>query len=101
MSGSSGQSPTAQGGTTLPIRTCVGCGQKAPQTALVRFKADGGTVVLDRARMGGRGAWLHPAPECLDRALRRRAFPRALRAQGVLADGRALGAGLTENARKH
>ena len=30
----------------------------------------------------GRGAWLHPVPECLDTAVRRRAFTRALRIAG-------------------
>jgi len=29
--------------------------------------------------MTGRGAWLHPTQECMDAALRRRAFARALR----------------------
>ncbi len=84
-----------------PIRTCIGCGGKAPQPELVRLKAEAGSVVLDRTRTGGRGAWLHPAPACLDRALRRRVFARALRAQGVLADAQALRVELTGNARKH
>jgi predicted RNA-binding protein YlxR (DUF448 family) len=35
-------------------------------------------------RLAGRGAWLHPDPECLDLAERRRAFPRALRRVGPL-----------------
>ncbi len=84
-----------------PIRTCVGCGRKAPQQELLRLKAEAGSVVFDRTRTGGRGTWLHPALACLDRALRRRAFPRALRAQGVLADAGALRVELTGNARKH
>ncbi|WP_328795956.1 YlxR family protein [Halosaccharopolyspora lacisalsi] len=32
----------------------------------------------------GRGAWLHPDPECLRLAERRRAFPRALRVRGSI-----------------
>ena len=28
--------------------------------------------------MPGRGAWLHPSPECLELAVRRKAFGRAL-----------------------
>ena len=32
-----------------------------------------------RRRLPGRGAWLHPVAECLDEAVRRRAFGRALR----------------------
>jgi predicted RNA-binding protein YlxR (DUF448 family) len=31
-----------------------------------------------RHRLPGRGAWLHPSGDCLDQALRRRAFGRAL-----------------------
>jgi predicted RNA-binding protein YlxR (DUF448 family) len=84
-----------------PIRTCVGCGRKAPQPELVRLKAEAGSVVVDRAHHGGRGAWLHPALACLDRALQRRVFPRALRAQGVHADAATLGVELTGNARKN
>ncbi|HET9654627.1 MAG TPA: YlxR family protein [Kineosporiaceae bacterium] len=43
------------------------------------------SVVPDpRRRLGGRGAWLHPDPACLDLAERRRAFPRALRLGGPL-----------------
>jgi predicted RNA-binding protein YlxR (DUF448 family) len=42
-------------------------------------------LVLDlRRRIGGRGAWLHPDPDCLDKAERRRAFARALRVPGPL-----------------
>ncbi len=37
-----------------------------------------------RRRLPGRGAWLHPVPECLARAERRSAFPRALRVPGPL-----------------
>ncbi|VVJ20924.1 COG2740: Predicted nucleic-acid-binding protein implicated in transcription termination [Amycolatopsis camponoti] len=44
-----------------------------------------GRVVVDgRRRLPGRGAWLHPDPDCLAKAERRRAFPRALRAPGAL-----------------
>ncbi len=31
--------------------------------------------------MPGRGAWLHPRPECFELAVRRKAFGRALRVQ--------------------
>jgi predicted RNA-binding protein YlxR (DUF448 family) len=43
------------------------------------------TAELDvRRRLPGRGAWLHPSPDCLDLALRRRALTRALRVAGPL-----------------
>jgi predicted RNA-binding protein YlxR (DUF448 family) len=42
-------------------------------------------VVTDvSAVLPGRGAWLHPTLECFRLAERRRAFGRALRAQGEL-----------------
>ncbi|GAA4814195.1 hypothetical protein GCM10023200_59860 [Actinomycetospora chlora] len=40
-----------------------------------------------RHRLPGRGAWLHPDPDCLHRAERRSAFPRALRVPGPLDTG--------------
>jgi predicted RNA-binding protein YlxR (DUF448 family) len=83
-----------------PVRTCVGCGGKAAQRALVRVKAMGERVIIDRERSGGRGAWLHAAPPCLERAVKRRAFVRALRAESVRADAIALRVELTGNARK-
>ncbi|MFD4249981.1 YlxR family protein [Amycolatopsis thermoflava] len=45
---------------------------------------DGRLVADTRRRLPGRGAWLHPGPECLAKAERRRAFPRALRVHGTL-----------------
>jgi len=43
------------------------------------------TLVPDeRAVMPGRGAWVHDTRECMDVALRRRAFVRALRVSGPL-----------------
>jgi uncharacterized protein len=42
-------------------------------------------VVADpRLRLPGRGAWLHPTPKCLDLAVRRKAFGRALRVKVFL-----------------
>ncbi|WP_432845488.1 YlxR family protein [Amycolatopsis sp. CA-161197] len=44
-----------------------------------------GRLVVDESRrLPGRGAWVHPVPGCLAKAERKRAFPRALRAQGTL-----------------
>lgn len=84
-----------------PERTCIGCGKRAPQSELVRVKAEGANVIVDANRTGGRGAWLHASRTCLDRAVARRAFARALRRPDVRCDGRSLEAGLTGNARKH
>lgn len=48
---------------------------------------DGVLTPDPRRRLPGRGAWLHPDPECLHRAERRSAFPRALRVHGKLDAG--------------
>ena len=45
---------------------------------------DGVLTPDPRRRLPGRGAWLHLVPECLIRAERRSAFPRALRVPGPL-----------------
>ena len=63
-----------------PVRTCVGCRERAARPDLVRVVLDGDQVVVDEnASRPGRGAWLHRRPECLELAITRRAFPRALR----------------------
>jgi predicted RNA-binding protein YlxR (DUF448 family) len=69
-----------------PVRTCVGCRQRAAKAHLLRVVLDdrgaGREVVPDPGgRLPGRGAHLHPTPDCLQQALRRRAFTRALRAE--------------------
>jgi len=64
-----------------PIRTCAGCGGRAPQRDLTRIAAtSGGAIVFNaKSRAPGRGAYLHPNRNCLDRALKRRAIERALK----------------------
>jgi len=92
-------SGTAPPGGRAPERTCIGCGTRAPAGRLVRLAAVEGRVAVDRERRGGRGAWLHPSEECLDRAAKRRAFGRAFRRE-VVADAVLLRVQLTGNARK-
>ncbi|WP_460607356.1 YlxR family protein [Jatrophihabitans fulvus] len=81
-----------------PVRTCIGCRERADDQVLLRVVAIDTTgsqahpgepgdvpvmVVVDpRRRLPGRGAWLHPTPACVDLAVRRRAFGRALRVPG-------------------
>jgi predicted RNA-binding protein YlxR (DUF448 family) len=63
----------------------VGCRERAAKKELLRIVAVEGECAPDhRGTLPGRGAYLHPALVCLDLAVRRRAFPRALRAQGTL-----------------
>ena len=61
---------------------------RAAKSDLLRVVAVDGEIVVDpTARSPGRGAYLHPRTDCVERARRRRAIPRALRATGPLADG--------------
>jgi predicted RNA-binding protein YlxR (DUF448 family) len=71
------------------VRTCVGCRVRAPKLELLRVVAgiaeNGPSVLADPdASEPGRGAYLHPASDCLEQATRRRAFARALRHSGRL-----------------
>ncbi|HZF91853.1 YlxR family protein [Streptomyces sp.] len=68
-----------------PERTCVGCRERAARTELLRIVAIEDECVPDpRGTLPGRGAYVHPTLVCLDLAVRRRAFTRALRAPGAL-----------------
>ncbi|MCD0453623.1 YlxR family protein [Actinocorallia sp. API 0066] len=65
-------------------RTCVGCRVRAARADLLRVVAVGGVLVPDpRKRLPGRGASLHPELGCLEQAIRRRAFSRALRLEAA------------------
>jgi predicted RNA-binding protein YlxR (DUF448 family) len=63
---------------TDPIRSCIGCGRKAPQGQLLRFAAVDGQLVPGGG-MPGRGAYTCRRLACFERAVSRRAFNRTLR----------------------
>ncbi|GAA0615702.1 YlxR family protein [Kribbella sandramycini] len=66
-------------------RTCIGCRKRCSPADLLRMTVSGGLVLPDpEHRAPGRGAHLHPTTECFELAVRRKAFPRAFRAQGPL-----------------
>lgn len=68
-----------------PVRTCVGCRVRADRASLLRVVAVDGVLVVDPGRrLPGRGASVHLDPACVDLADKRRAFVRALRADGPL-----------------
>ncbi|MGB3184389.1 MAG: YlxR family protein [Ornithinimicrobium sp.] len=75
----------------IPLRTCVGCRGRDAQHELLRVVGVGlgasthETVLLSpdpMRRAGGRGAYVHRVSGCIQSALRRRAFGRALRLDG-------------------
>ena len=66
----------------------MGCRKRELAVDLLRLAAvsdrpgDYAVTVDSAGNLPGRGAWLHPDQQCLDAALRRRAFVRALRITG-------------------
>ena len=80
-----------------PERTCICCRTRGTASAMVRFKALRGKLVVEgRKTLPGRGAWLCPKPKCLDRALRSRGFARALRQDVMVPDRESLLADICE-----
>jgi predicted RNA-binding protein YlxR (DUF448 family) len=63
---------------TVSIRTCAGCGRKAPQAELLRFVARHGALAHSE-RGAGRGVYTCRRLACFERAAERRAFSRTLR----------------------
>ncbi len=85
---------TADAGATPagPVRTCLGCRARDSQGALVRLAWDGHRLLVSRTA-AGRGAWVHPRPDCLRAASHKGVLARAFRTAvpaGALA-GSALG----------
>jgi predicted RNA-binding protein YlxR (DUF448 family) len=69
--------------SAIPVRTCAGCGRKAPQPEPLRFRAEGGELVPGPGP--GRSAYTCRRLACFERARARRAFNRTLK-QTVLVD---------------
>lgn len=70
--------------TTGPVRTCVGCRQRAPQAALLRVALVNGKPVADvRRRLSGRGGYVHRAMACVRLASDKGGLARAFRTRLV------------------
>jgi predicted RNA-binding protein YlxR (DUF448 family) len=68
-----------------PVRTCLGCRKRVDKSSLLRVVARSGEAVVDHsATLPGRGAWVHPTLDCIDKSIARKAFGRALRVDGAL-----------------
>jgi uncharacterized protein len=60
------------------LRTCVGCGRKAPKEELLRFVARNGALASG-PEDPGRGAYTCRRLACFERAVSRNAFSRTLK----------------------
>lgn len=75
-----------------PLRTCIATRNVLPSTELLRCVAvreEDGTVFVvpdPKRHRPGRGAWISPTEEAWQIAERRRAFTRALKVSGSVAD---------------
>lgn len=50
----------------IPIRTCLGCGQRKPKEELVRIVVENGALMVDKGgKLPGRGAYLCPETACI------------------------------------
>lgn len=68
-----------------PVRTCVGCRQRATSSELLRLVLKEGHIVADpKASLHGRGAWIHSSSDCLKLAVDRKALGRAFKSADSL-----------------
>jgi predicted RNA-binding protein YlxR (DUF448 family) len=66
-----------------PIRTCMGCGRRDAQAALLRIVCDdaGNLAVVTHPRHSGRSGYLHSSADCCQRFTARKGPVRSLRRQ--------------------
>ena len=82
----------------IPVRTCLGCRQRSEASSLSRVVVRDGKVFVDHSStLPGRGAWVHPVIDCVDKALNRKTFGRALKLAAVIIDADALRKELATN----
>lgn len=64
----------------VPVRMCVACRQGKPKKELIRIvRNKEGSVGVDlTGKAQGRGAYLCPSVDCLEKAVKSRALQRAL-----------------------
>lgn len=63
----------------IPVRMCIACREGRPKKELVRIVAgEQGLCVDETGKAPGRGAYLCPNVDCLDRAVKIKAFERSL-----------------------
>ena len=64
----------------IPTRRCIGCMESKPKKDLIRivvFEEDSVRIDLS-GKANGRGAYLCPNPECIEKAKKKKAFARNL-----------------------
>jgi len=73
---------------SAPVRTCIACGRKGARGEFWRFKAQNGEAPeLDSNQQSGRGASVCKSVVCLEKAIARKGFERALKLKEPLLSG--------------
>ncbi|MCL4425590.1 MAG: YlxR family protein [Firmicutes bacterium] len=74
--------PRGQKVRKIPVRICVGCQEARPKKELIRIvRTPEGEVVLDpTGKKSGRGAYVCPSLDCLEKAWKGKHLERALKA---------------------
>jgi predicted RNA-binding protein YlxR (DUF448 family) len=62
----------------LSVRKCTGCGARRPKSEMVRVGGDGWTVTRAEVKLSGRGAYVCPKAECIEKARGRCGIERTL-----------------------
>ena len=64
----------------IPQRQCMGCRERKPKKELIRVvRGTDGTVSLDfGGKAPGRGAYICPDPQCLQKAMKSKSLDRSL-----------------------
>lgn len=63
-----------------PVRTCIGCRRVRPKRGLLRIAYKDGVLKADGTeKSAGRGVYICRSAECLEKALKTRAFNRGFR----------------------
>lgn len=65
----------------VPMRKCVGCGEMKNKKEMIRvLKTPEEEIVLDASgKKNGRGAYLCPSGECLERAIKSKGLERSFK----------------------
>lgn len=68
-------------GKKIPQRQCIGCGQMKDKKELIRIlKTQEGSIVIDATgKKNGRGAYICPDEECLQKAFKTKGLERSFK----------------------
>ena len=65
----------------IPMRQCIGCGEMKPKKEMIRvIKTAEDEIILDTTgRKNGRGAYICPGRECLQKAIKCKGLERSFK----------------------